>query len=64
MGTPTPTLARTPLHEMSDEQLRFYVEDELAPAWKRGIAEMLLGERTLETEQVSDLALRISAYHA
>jgi hypothetical protein len=46
---------------MSDEQLRFYVEDELAPAWKRGIAEMILGERERRAEKSSDLVERISA---
>lgn len=55
------TPARTPLHAMSDEQLRFYVEDELAPAWKRGIAEMILGERERRAEKSSDLVERISA---
>ena len=51
---------------MSDEQLRFYAEDELVPPWKRGIAEMLLGEREAknEPEGISDLAVRIAAYHA
>lgn len=48
---------------MSDEQFRFYVEDELAPAWKRGIAEMILGEREPRAEESSELVGRISAYH-
>jgi len=59
-----PALARTPLHAMSDEQLRFYAEDDLVPAWKRAIAEMLLAERSPATEEVSDLVKRIAAYHA
>jgi hypothetical protein len=49
---------------MSDEQLRFYAEDDLVPAWKRAIAEMLLAERSPATEEVSDLVKRIAAYHA
>ena len=57
------TPARTPLHAMSSEQLRFIAEDELSPAWKREIAESLLGEREPGPEDVSDLSLRISAYH-
>ena len=55
MSTP-PTLSRTPLHEMSDEQLRFYAEDELAQAWKRGIAVMILREREVKAEDPSDLS--------
>ena len=53
---------RTPLHEMSVEQLRFIAEDELEPPWRREIAEMLLGERKPDPESISDLALRVAPY--
>ena len=61
MNTLTPL--RTPLHEMSDEQLRFIVEDELAAPWRREIAETLLGEREIKLgQEESALVQRISAY--
>jgi hypothetical protein len=64
MGATTQT--RTPLHAMSDEQLRFYAEDELAPAWKREIVERILGERgvVIGEGEHSKIVESLAAYHA
>lgn len=55
---------RTPLHLMSDDQLKFLVEDELVPAYRREIAEMLLLERgyVLAEDEHSKIVERLAPY--
>ena len=49
---------------MSDDQLKFLVEDELVPAYRREIAEMLLLERgyVLAEDEHSKIVERLAPY--
>lgn len=63
MVTETQTPTRTPIYEMSNEQLLFIFNDEMSPPWKRDIAREILQERMVELdEQISACVAAIEAY--